>query len=180
NTVRADDESEAYLSVKYLLDRGYSEIGFITHPNLNDLTIREKLHGCSRAFREVGLDFKDKYIFKVRHVSVSQGYLFGEKLIQNRDVYPKAFYAVSDVLSIGLQRKFGELGVKNPEDIALVPSGCLDMPDEPKIKTTCVSFDIEQLCKETFELLRRDIRGELRQPEHIVIPHRQIKGGYLK
>lgn len=174
NTVRTDSESGAYLSVKYLLDQGYSEVVFITHSDLNDLGIRQRLQGCRRAFREAGLKFKDKYIFKVKNVSISQGYLFGEKLLKNRNAYPKAFYAVSDILSIGLQRRFGEAGIKIPEDIALVPSGCLDMTDEPGLRTIGVTFDFEQLCRKSFELLQKDINGGLKKPEHLIFPHKLI------
>jgi LacI family transcriptional regulator len=117
--VVVDDEKVGYLGTSHLARLGYQLIGHVAGPNVS--TARLRLQGFRRAIREQNLPLPQGYIWRTGFHQ-SDGYGIADQILRQRP-RPEAIFAANDPLAIGLIERFLELGIRVPEDIAVVGTG---------------------------------------------------------
>ena len=105
----------AYLGTKYLIDRGHRKIGIIAgFQRLS--TMRERLAGFRRALDEQGILLPEEWVvtssLKAGREATHQILALPER--------PTALFINNNQLSVGVLLAVKELGLRCPEDIALV------------------------------------------------------------
>jgi len=169
--VSIDNFSAAYLAVRHLVDQGHRRIGMISCENRFLSTIqREK--GYRKALEDAGIGYSQEMI-KNGDYSFKSG-LRAAKQFLAMEEKPTAVFAISDVMAIGAMRAMKEAGLKVPDDIAVIgfdnisfASMCdplLTTISQPKYDLGCVAM----------ELLLKQIRGEMKEPQDIFLEHELI------
>lgn len=143
-----DDEQSAYTAVKYLLDKGYSNIAHLAGPSVLKIC-KGRLNGYKKALSERNIAINEDMIINAG-LHEGDGYNSFSKLIE-RGMKPDAIFAVNDPVAVGAFKKIRELGLKIPQDVALVgfSNNPITSLIEPGITTVDQpSFDMGQKAAE--------------------------------
>lgn len=118
--VVADNYMGAYNATQHLIDAGYTKIAHLTSSAHLSISI-ERLNGYKAALQDNNIPFNEAYIRNCNH----GGMIFNEledavkSLVTLKDK-PDAIFSAGDRLTISCLRVLKTLGLKVPDDIALV------------------------------------------------------------
>jgi DNA-binding LacI/PurR family transcriptional regulator len=167
NCVVSDDLLGGRQATAHLLDRGHRRIGFICAKPLLTLT-QDRLRGYREALAEAGAAY-DADLVRLEPSFDEQA---GRKAVRDllvHDDRPTALFVASDRMAIGGYGAVSELGLRIPDDVALVgyddigPSAML----QPPLTTVRTSYhDFGRLAA---QLLLDLIEGRLEAPQRVVI-----------
>jgi len=128
NTVGTDDIAVARLAVNHLIGKGHVEIAMIVGtdgpPHLT------RVEGYQRALQAAGITHEQ--IISSSAFNEIGGYDAMQQILQSTQ-HPTAVFAANDLMAIGAMRAIKEIGLRIPEDIAIVgidniPAANLVMP----------------------------------------------------
>lgn len=115
--VGADNLNGAYIGTKHLIDCGYREIGILA--GFQRLSaMRERLDGFKKALNDHRIFLPDEWI-QFSPLSAEAGKEAALALLSRPD-RPRALFVNNNFLSLGALQALKELGLRCPEDIALV------------------------------------------------------------
>jgi len=115
--VNNDNIESSKKLVEYLIGLGHEKIGVITGNN-EYIVYRDRLEGYRRALEDNGLEYNSNYIIQTTgHHGLTTRYT--RELLES---YPEltAIFAVDDLMGYGAILGIKELGLKVPENIAVV------------------------------------------------------------
>jgi len=166
--VVGDSEYGAYELTKHLVEVHRREkIAVISGP-LVISTSRERVEGYERALKEAGIVLSRKYI----HVGAYKedfGYRTMRELLEG-GVPVEAVFAGNNVIAIGVVRAAQELGVRVPEDIALVAFDDFDLASALSPFLTVAKQPAYTMGTLAVEVLLQRIRGEnIRERREIIL-----------
>jgi LacI family transcriptional regulator len=117
DTVLANNQQGGALVAEYLTALGHRRLGCITGPSLLTLSA-ERVTGFQEALQARGL--MDKPVLLERgDFHPSSGYQAALRLLQS-EARPTAIFACNDMMAIGVYRAAAQLGLRIPEDLAVV------------------------------------------------------------
>lgn len=116
-TVLPDNLGGARAATQHLLDHGYPEVGCIAGPEAI-LTAEERLQGWREAIHAVGLRAQERYVVR-SEFDRDAGYRVAIELLSQPD-RPRALFVSSDEQAFGVLKASAKLGLRVPEDLALV------------------------------------------------------------
>ncbi|MHC1694201.1 MAG: LacI family DNA-binding transcriptional regulator [Eubacteriales bacterium] len=154
---------------RYLLDRGYKRLAYITGPDgVYALDIRRE--GFLDAVREHGLKDSDTVLLPLGEVTYSAACEAAKQLlpkINNLD----AVICVNDMMALGVVNTLGQHGISVPNDIAVAGFDDVIFAVASPSPLTTVRQDIEGVARESVSLLQRLIKGHpVEQAEDILLP----------
>jgi len=150
--VQADDESGAYEAASHLARIGHKRIALVTGP-LHVSNARNRRKGYLRALETAGLQYDSQLVFEGDY-RIESGHRGGLALLPRR---PDAILVTNYLMTVGLMNAADEIGMRCPEDFALVSFddypwlGCfrprLTTIELPKIElgTVAVNLLIERI-----------------------------------
>ena len=180
--VYTDNRQAAFELTDYLLERGHTQIGFISAPADNTSTIEERIIGFTMAFAKRGISLPPGHMmtnlysslprsFESRNINVDI-----ETVRRFVEANPQltAFVVAEYNLALIVHKALQSLGKRIPEDCQIV---CFDSPDEPfgNHTFTHVRQDEFAMGRKAVELLEKLWNGE-EVPMHNTIPYRIVKG----
>ena len=112
-----DDFQAGYEATKHLIDQGCKNIGYVGGP-INLIINQDRHAGYSKALSEAGLNTKDEWIIHCDSGDYDDGKESTEMLIQSREI--DGLFAGTDMLAIGAIKNIKAIGLKVPEDVAVV------------------------------------------------------------
>jgi len=136
NYVVLDNFKGAYDITKHLIDLGYRKIAIIDGPS-NVFTGLERLKGYQRALKDHDIVVNPEYIIQ-DNFARSTGYEGAKRLLAMND-RPEAIFGGSDYIAMGVFDAIEELGLKIPEDVALVGFDDTEFASNQRIRLTTVS-----------------------------------------
>ena len=116
DVVRGDSEGGAYQLTKYLIDLGHRRIAIITGPR-NVSTAEDRLYGYKQAMKESGL--KENIVSYYGNFTQTSGNDLTRKVF-SQSPQPTALFTANNLIAIGALRALQDIGLKVPEDVALV------------------------------------------------------------
>jgi len=136
NYVVVDNYKGAYLAVEHLINIGYKKIAIISGRS-SVSTGKERLQGYRKGLLDHGLKFQKEYSSQGPFTK-EHGKKAAQKMLtlKNR---PEAIFAASDNIALGVMNAAGELGLKIPEDLAIVGFDDTNFSSNSKIRLTTVS-----------------------------------------
>jgi LacI family transcriptional regulator len=165
DVVRADAEGGAYQLGRLLTSLGHRHMAVLTGPEYVPTAV-DRAAGFARALAEAGLPSP---VVVHGDFSLEAGHDMTRQLMQE-DPRPTAIFAANNFLAIGTQHALEELGLRIPDDVALV--GLDDLPTEmvtfPFL--TVAAQPAEEIGRQAVELLLRRIREPEGEPEEILLP----------
>lgn len=156
--VGVDNETSGYNVTKYLIEKGHKKIGVITGPMYLSSSIN-RLKGFKRCLNEYNIEIPSCYIQHMKY-DMKSGYLGAKKLL-DKDI--TAIFAFNDLQAYGVISYAKEQGIKIPEDLSLAGFDDLMYSSILDTKLTTVKQPIEQIAKESCEMMIRlinNIEGE--------------------
>jgi len=162
----------AYRATKYLLEAGYRNVSYISHP-LYSVSM-ERYQGYISALGEAGLELDPALIvFGESFTQERPGYQEALRLLAG-DSRPDAFFCFNDHLATGVYEAIIEQGLKVGAEVGLIGYGNNHVCEKLPVKLTSVNYDSYKIGQEAGELLLQSIRGEYVSPNKLVILHPEL------
>jgi LacI family transcriptional regulator len=158
DTVLLDDFGGSYQAVSHLLECGYRRIGIITGPRVL-LNASARLEGYRRALRDRGELFDEALVREGRFDIVS-----GEeqaKALCDLRPRPSALFVSNALMTIGVLRAFVKMGLRCPDEMALVSHGDSDLFDILDPSITVVRQPVYDLGETAAQILLKRISRKL-------------------
>jgi DNA-binding LacI/PurR family transcriptional regulator len=122
--VGIDNEAAGYVATEHLIRRGHRRVGHVTHP-MKVNPIGERRRGYERALRDYGLAGREEWIEFTDDEAGAYQDAGIRRLLEGRE-RPTGVFAVSDRPALRVLREAYALGLRVPEEVALV--GVDDIP----------------------------------------------------
>lgn len=132
--IKIDCRNAAYMAVNHIIKNGFRDIAII-YGSTPFKENKEKLEGYISALKAEKIDINKEHIVETGN-SAEDGYLAAKKLIKSPNP-PRAIFASSDMLAIGIVACMRDCEVKVPEEMAVVGFDNIQMSKliEPKLTT---------------------------------------------
>lgn len=168
SSVWIDNVAGGGLAARHLFSAGHSRIGVIggSVNRLRSPTPAERLGGFVEAHRQAGVEFHPELVVS-GNFSLEGG---REALVElmSRPEPPTAVFCLSDDMAFGAIQAAGEMGIRIPQDLALV--GFDDQEVSGVFGLTTVRQDPQAMVAAGVRLLLDDLAGRSREIRHIEFP----------
>ncbi len=176
--VVVDNVMGAYEAVEHLIDLGHTNIAHIMgKPRAAN---EARLEGYRQALDHHGIAFRPEMVVSIDQPAYKDnepGEMVGEEEtieLLSRPNRPTAIFAGNDFIALGVIKAAGTMGLKVPEDLAIVGFDDLDFASWPGIELTTVAQPKVRIGEAAAELLIGKIEARLRNPNpgirQIVLP----------
>ena len=174
--VVTDDEEVGRLATSHLLAQGRRAIGHITGTPV--LHAKRRAEGYRAAMKEAGVRPLPEWIVR-GGFKESDGYRGMTRLL----AAPKAsrvdaVFAANDPSAIGAMKAVWDVGLRVPDDVAIVGAGDIALGDMLRVPLTTVSWSREDQGKTAAELLLARVEeepaGKTGRPRRVVIPPKLV------
>lgn len=163
DSIITDNRRGSYILVKYLLEKGFSKIGFYGELSYS-LSIKERFWGykealCSNDGGNIPESQIDEYIGRYSILAGMEEAILSNntkkivELIKGHPVLPEVFICSNDKAAISLMVALQILGYKIPKDISVVGFDNIDMCEKIRPKLTTVNVNKELMGKRTVQRL---------------------------
>lgn len=157
-SVDIDNFTAAQQAVGHLVNLGHERIACITNAALSYTAAADRMSGYREILNTHGISY-DESLVRYGDFDPESGYQQMKELLAHKQL-PTAVFVASDVVAIGAKAAIVEMGMKIPEDIALV--GFDDVPlarylDPP---LTTVRLPASELATRASQMLIQLIKGE--------------------
>lgn len=165
--ITIDNYNAAYNAVKFLSDKGYKKIAHIAGPDENnDAVLRRE--GFLNACTKLKLETKKSWITKGDFTL--EGGESAANLILNGKEKPEVIFAANDMTAIGCYNAASKLGLKIPDDIAIIGFDDVLISQYVNPPLTTIKVDTETIGKTAAEkLIRKMTEKEKSKPQTIKI-----------
>ena len=156
--VICDNRDGARAAVEHLLSHGHERIAFVGGPTAW-LSTRERQAGYEDAMREARLQTA---IIHEQATTIATGLAAGRKLLDGPDApeRPTAVFAVNDAMALGVIRAARELGLRVPDDVAVVGFDDIEMAEvaDPPLTTVRIAKELmgELAARQLLELIHTE------------------------
>lgn len=127
-----DDESAAYGAVQSLIDKGRKKIALVTTVDYVSVG-KLRTDGYTKALLDNDLPFDENLIIKIENVDTCETII--EKLLEDKAI--DAVFAVNELFAVIIIKTANKIGLKVPEDLAVIAftDGIISKYSTPTITT---------------------------------------------
>jgi LacI family transcriptional regulator len=166
SAVAVDDILGGELAVTHLLDTGHRHIGFVGRAQ-DFQHVADRLAGAQRAIARS--DAEPLTVLETDRTDVAEGRRAGERLAGIPAARrPTAVFCANDLLALGLLQQVVRLGLRVPEDVAIVGYDDIEFAQAATVPLTTVSQPRERLGRTAVQLLLEQRRAADPQPRQVV------------
>ena len=157
------------MAVEYLYQKGYREIGFIGGGTTHQPMKRSRRYrSYLETMNELGLEIRPEWIFDCRWddrecMEQITAAAAGPGL-------PRAIYASSDLMAMAALRAMYQLGIRVPEQVAVIGMTDIEMSQYANPPLTTIHVPVEELGRTCAKVLAERIRGDRSLPKRIILP----------
>jgi len=159
-------------AVKYLIKTGHKKIGFVgaDHGIKSDITC---FNAYKDTLKDAGFEMDQRRILWGGRYSPPTVDQYKELI--NSSARPDAFFVINDPLAINTLDVFKDMGIKVPDDIAVISMGNLPISSLKQIGLTAVNEPLEEIGAESAKLLLELINGPASKAIHKKISGKKIE-----
>jgi len=162
--VGTDNQTAAYIATNHLIEKGHTRIAHLTSLGMTDAT-SERLTGYQHALVDAGLDASPRHM-----LLALDG---GRKL--NREVFsgddrPTAIFLVADYWAPSVVAELALMGLKVPEDVALVGFDDVVQPGFEENELSSMAQDFDGIGRTAAELVLARIANQDVSPSSHAFP----------
>ena len=140
--IALDQVQAGYDATRFLLEKGYDRVGFLL--GQRDERALERFQGFSRAMAEQGLDGEQLVTSLPSPSTIALGAELMASLHERRKV-PDALFCIDDNLALGAMQECRRLGLKVPDDVAILGFHDLEF-------SACASPSLSSVATRRYEL----------------------------
>jgi LacI family transcriptional regulator len=145
---------------RHLVTLGHRHIGFVSGlPNIS--TTAERLRGYRAALREAGLPVEPNLI-RPGAFEAGTAQEAAQELLKRRG-RPTAIVASNDLMALGVIRAASDLGVRVPEELAVVGFDDIEIADHPRVQLTTMAQQMAEMGRLAALGILEVIRGGARR-----------------
>lgn len=164
--VMSDHFGGALRAVHYLLDRGHERVGLVTWLSPS-ISMEHRVLGYTQALRERGIEPDASLICEV------EGYpavdLEPLKVYPTRPQRPTAIFAANDQIASALYRVAGVVGLRIPQDLAIIGFDNLDISPHLDPPLTTIAQPFREIGRTAASILLQRIKGGSSAPQQITL-----------
>lgn len=161
-SVAVDDVLGGRIAAEHLIDLGHRRVAFVGGPERIG-QVRDRRSGARAAFEAAGLPGTDFVEVATEALTVAEGRNAGERIAgMPAAARPTAAFCANDLLALGLLQKCVGLGLRVPDDLAIVGYDDIEFAAAAAVPLTSVRQPRRQLGRRATELLL----DEATNPEH--------------
>lgn len=165
NYVTVDNVAAAQTAVEHLIKHGRRRIATITG-NLNISDGEDRLIGYRNALDAAGIPYDSDLVIPAQF-NRRQGYEGVKQLINHKF---DAIFAANDAIALGVMQAANELGLRIPNDFALVGFDDLNIATQLTPQLTTIRQPILEKGARAADLLLNLIDGSVETPQKILLP----------
>lgn len=164
-----DDIQGAFMGVDALIKAGHKKIAALCGPTVMRPG-RDRLRGYKKAFFMNNIDLDESYIYFGEH-NLESGFKETKQILQMREP-PTAIFATNNMVCLGCMQALCDLGLKIPQDIALVGFDQIEVFDILNLNISVVYKDSEEMGRTAMNLLLKKIvnKAEALHTQRIILP----------
>ncbi|MGC4936570.1 LacI family DNA-binding transcriptional regulator [Kribbella sp. DT2] len=161
-SVAVDDVLGGEVALGHLIELGHERIAFVGGPNTIG-QVTDRLEGARNALEDAGLPAENLVELTTAALTVAEGRGAGQRLAGlPADRRPTAAFCANDLLALGLLQQCVSLGLRVPEDLAIVGYDDIEFAAAAAVPLTSVRQPRQLLGKTAAELLL----DESSNPDH--------------
>lgn len=169
NSVEINDVEGGRMATEYLLKKGHKRIAFLGDTDLPEYSIHPvnlRLKGFRQALRRVNIEVPEEFV-RLAPYDQEQARIVAKELIYMPNS-PTAVFAATDYQALGVLKAARQLGVKIPEQLAVIGFDDLDMADYEDLTT--VRQHLDESGRIAIEILLSHIADNSRPIQHVTLP----------
>jgi DNA-binding LacI/PurR family transcriptional regulator len=169
NSVEIDDMGGGRMAAEFLIAKGHRRIAFLGDTDLPEYAIHPvslRLVGFRRALEEAGIVLPDEFV-RLAPYTMEQTRQVAIELL-NTPNPPTAVFAATDFQALGVIKVARQLGVKVPEQLAVIGFDDLDMAEYEDLTT--IHQHLDESGRLAIEILLVHIADNSRPAQHITLP----------
>lgn len=150
-----DDQKAAFNAVQHLIDNGCKKIAHIRGP-LNPQNAIDRYIGYKKALEKNNIPFDSKLVYTCENVTFQEGIDFAKQIIEEHpDV--DGIFAITDLVAVGVLSYFNDIGIKIPEQVAVIGFSNWFMSQVLTPKLSTIDQPSHQMGVESFNLLLEEM-----------------------
>ncbi len=166
-----DDYRSAFDAVAYLIAKGYKRIAHFAGPQTLEIS-QKRMKGFIDALKQANMPLIDGFVID-GELHESHGYKSMDELIQKKNV-PDAVFAVNDIVAMGAFRRIKEVGLRIPEDIAVLGFSNSRLTTMVSPTLTVIDQFPFEMGKKAASMLIEMIEGKRTKPKTFIIESKLI------
>lgn len=171
--VGIDDDAAAGELMRHVLDHGYRDIATVIGPRFSTASLARE-QAFVRTAAEAGVAVTGQRKISTR-LNRDGGRVAAEKLLSSADP-PRAVVCGADEIAIGVMEHALALGLRIPEDLAVVGSDGLPHSRSALIGLTTIVQPVQEMAETAFDLLLKQIGDPRPTSTSVVCGHRLSVG----
>ena len=152
--VISDDEKGLYLSTKYMINHGHTEIAFVADYEGN-IVLTKRFNGYKKALEDSHIPFRPEYIFS--YPPSYEGGIEAGRAIAGSKSPITAVVTTADICAIGIMEGARLGGYRVPIDLSVIGYDNLNLCQYTVPKLTSVSQNVPKKARLATELLLKKI-----------------------
>lgn len=169
NSIEIDNFQGGQMATQYLLDKGHKRIAFIGDEEPHDFEIHPagmRLKGFQATMKKARIKSPNEYV-RLFANTTEQAVQATRELLSLPNP-PTAIFAAADIQAISALKVTRELGIKVPEQLAVI--GFDDIDSAEYLDLTTVRQHLDESGKLAVEVLLAHIADPSRPPQHVNLP----------
>lgn len=170
--VKVDNFKGAYMATDYLIKKGRKKIGILTGEvaqGRGGMNVLERIDGYKKALKDNDIDIRKKIMLETVCYTFDEGKKIFDKFIENKKGIDAIFCAAGDIAAMGLMKRAQELGVKVPDDVAIVGYDDIVISSLVNPSLTTVRQPIFEMGKTAVKMLINQMESSLNYVDEVVI-----------
>ena len=166
DNVAFDHYDASFQAISHLVSKGYKRIGFIGG-YMEHMSVSRRFNGYFAALHRYGLEYNPDWVLPSHW---DEDFL-AERIAKahKKNKLPDAFFAVSDHMAIGALRAFYDLGIKVPEEMAVVGLSNIELSRYSNPPLTTISIPIPEMGRVAANVLFERMAGDDTPPRTVVL-----------
>jgi LacI family transcriptional regulator len=169
-SITTDNVTGGHIAGEYLAKIGRKKIALMSgRVNIpGSFVADQRLEGLLKALKEQGIEFSRENFISLSSYGYTEGVFAYKKFMEKPRDIDAIFCAAGDVPASGVLKTAFEMGIKIPEQIAVVGYDDLEIAQITKPPLTTIKQPIELMAKKAFEAVTENRDKTLKSDESIV------------
>lgn len=168
HTIGIEDKEGARMATRYLIERGHTEIAFISGSIRENGVNNKRYRGYCEAMAVAGLPVKDEALY-LGEVSFDYGMQAAHEYVA-RGKRQTAALATADVVAFGMAKALHEAGVRVPQELSLIGFDDVYLARMCVPSLTTVHQDIAAKGREAVETVLEAVSAENKKKLERILP----------
>ncbi|KMN43325.1 LacI family DNA-binding transcriptional regulator [Bacillus sp. LK2] len=170
SSVYTNHSAAFQLGMNYLIEKSYKKIGYCTGRKLGPSS-QKRFDVYKQQLQSIDGEVIEEWIF-TECFTLEDGVRVAHRLKEMKS-RPEALIVAGDEVAIGIMTEVEKLGIKVPEDLAII--GFDNQPISQVLQLTTIDQNLKEIGKTAFEMFYRQVSDESSKQEKVEIPYELVE-----